>query len=55
MPENRTSILVYIQTVVDKLANEIYWCISIIIPVGRGGIINLPRSVFLCFYFFLRC
>ena len=22
------------------------------LPVGRGGVINSPRSVFLCFYFF---
>ena len=25
------------------------------LPVGRGGVINSPRSVFLYFYFFFRC
>ena len=25
------------------------------LPVGRGGVINSPRSVFLSFYFFFRC
>ena len=25
------------------------------LPVGRGGVINSPRSVFLCFYSFFRC